>query len=120
MDLVFQALQTRLCASIPAPRRAQYIGEAYLMVGNVAKAKEHLSARRQDLLLRLQRVQRSQKAISEAEAKTVKQYRCGRSVLPPCGVRGRSSLGDAQLFRPRVCHPARALSRSPFSENKHQ
>lgn len=51
----------------------EYIGEAYLMVGNVAKAKEHLGALDKICFFGCSEYNDLKKAISEAEAKTVKQ-----------------------------------------------
>ena len=59
MNLVFKHCNEALRID-PKHRGAhEYIGEAYLMVGNVAKAKEHLSAR-QALASFLRRVHRPQ------------------------------------------------------------
>ena len=60
MNLVFKHYNEALRLD-PKHRGAhEYIGEAYLMVGNVAKAKEHLGAARQALLLQLLGVHRPQ------------------------------------------------------------
>ena len=58
MNLVFKHYNEALRLD-PRHRGAhEYIGEAYLMVGNLPKAKEHLSDARQAVLLLLLGVQR--------------------------------------------------------------
>jgi cytochrome c-type biogenesis protein CcmH/NrfG len=51
----------------------EYIGEAYLMVGNVAKAKEHLSVLDKLCFFGCSEYTDLKKAIAEHEAKVVKQ-----------------------------------------------
>ena len=73
MDLVFKHYNEALRLD-PKHRGAhEYIGEAYLMVGNVAKAKEHLSALDKICFFGCSEYNDLKKAISEAETKTVKQ-----------------------------------------------
>jgi tetratricopeptide (TPR) repeat protein len=73
MDIVFKHYNEALRLD-PKHRGAhEYIGEAYLMVGNVAKAKEHLSALDKICFFGCSEYNDLKKAISDAEAKTVKQ-----------------------------------------------
>lgn len=73
MDIVFKHYNEALRID-PKHRGAhEYIGEAYLMVGNVAKAKEHLSALDKICFFGCSEYSDLKKAISEAETKTVKQ-----------------------------------------------
>src|SRR5919201_1071083 len=73
MDRVFKHYAEALRLD-PKHRGAhEYIGEAYLMVGNVAKAKEHLSALDKICFFGCSEYNDLKKAIAEAEAKTVKQ-----------------------------------------------
>jgi tetratricopeptide (TPR) repeat protein len=73
MDIVFKHYNEALRLD-PKHRGAhEYMGEAYLMVGNVAKAKEHLSALDKICFFGCSEYNDLKKAISEAEAKTVKQ-----------------------------------------------
>lgn|SRR5262245_4992994 len=73
MDVVFKHYNEALRLD-PKHRGAhEYIGEAYLMVGNVAKAKEHLSALDKICFFGCSEYTDLKKAISEAETKTVKQ-----------------------------------------------
>jgi Tfp pilus assembly protein PilF len=73
MDVVFKHYNEALRID-PKHRGAhEYIGEAYLMVGNVAKAKEHLGALDKICFFGCSEYNDLKKAISEAEAKTVKQ-----------------------------------------------
>ncbi|HYY60476.1 MAG TPA: hypothetical protein VE756_03715 [Burkholderiales bacterium] len=73
MDVVFKHYNEALRLD-PRHRGAhEYIGEAYLMVGNVAKAKEHLSALDKICFFGCSEYNDLKKAISEAETKTVKQ-----------------------------------------------
>ena len=73
MDLVFKHYNEALRID-PRHRGAhEYIGEAYLMVGNVAKAKEHLSALDKICFFGCSEYNDLKKAIAEAETKTVKQ-----------------------------------------------
>src|SRR5437016_13682211 len=73
MDLVFKHYNEALRID-PKHRGAhEYIGEAYLMVGNVAKAKEHLGALDKICFFGCSEYNDLKKAISDAEAKTVKQ-----------------------------------------------
>ena len=69
MDLVFKHYNEALRIN-PKHRGAhEYIGEAYLMVGNVAKAKEHLSALDSICFFGCDEYGLLKKAISEFEAK---------------------------------------------------
>ena len=69
LDLVFKHYNEALRIN-PKHRGAhEYIGEAYLMVGNVAKAKEHLSALDQICFFGCDEYGLLKKAISEFEAK---------------------------------------------------
>jgi cytochrome c-type biogenesis protein CcmH/NrfG len=73
MDVVFKHYNEALRLD-PRHRGAhEYIGEAYLMVGNVAKAKEHLSALDKICFFGCSEYNDLKKAIAEAETKTVKQ-----------------------------------------------
>ena len=73
MDVVFKHYNEALRLD-PKHRGAhEYMGEAYLMVGNVAKAKEHLSALDKICFFGCSEYNELKNAISEAEAKTVKQ-----------------------------------------------
>ena len=73
MDVVFKHYNEALRLD-PKHRGAhEYIGEAYLMVGNVAKAKEHLSALDKICFFGCSEYDGLKKAIGEFETKTVKQ-----------------------------------------------
>ena len=73
MDVVFKHYNEALRLD-PKHRGAhEYIGEAYLMVGNLAKAKEHLGALDKICFFGCSEYNDLKKAISEAETKTVKQ-----------------------------------------------
>ncbi|MFN2644812.1 MAG: tetratricopeptide repeat protein [Burkholderiales bacterium] len=73
MDLVFKHYNEALRID-PKHRGAhEYIGEAYLMVGNVAKAKEHLGALDKICFFGCSEFGELKKAIAEHEAKVVKQ-----------------------------------------------
>jgi Tfp pilus assembly protein PilF len=73
MDLVFKHYNEALKLD-PSHRGAhEYLGEAYLMVGNVAKAKEHLGALDKICFFGCSEYTELKKAISEHEAKVVKQ-----------------------------------------------
>jgi Tfp pilus assembly protein PilF len=73
MDLVFKHYNEALKLD-PSHRGAhEYLGEAYLMVGNVAKAKEHLGALDKICFFGCSEYTDLKKAISEHEAKVVKQ-----------------------------------------------
>ncbi len=73
MDLVFKHYNEALRID-PKHRGAhEYLGEAYLMVGNVAKAKEHLGALDKICFFGCNEYTELKKAISEHEAKVVKQ-----------------------------------------------
>ena len=73
MDLVFKHYNEALKLD-PGHRGAhEYIGEAYLMVGNVAKAKEHLSSLNKLCFFGCSEYSDLKKAIAEHEAKVVKQ-----------------------------------------------
>ena len=69
LDLVFKHYNEALRIN-PKHRGAhEYIGEAYLMVGNVAKAKEHLSALDQICFFGCDEYGLLKKAIAEFESK---------------------------------------------------
>src|SRR5918911_294424 len=73
MDLVFKHYNEALKLD-PGHRGAhEYIGEAYLLVGNVAKAKEHLGALNKLCFFGCSEYSDLKKAIAEHEAKLVKQ-----------------------------------------------
>jgi tetratricopeptide (TPR) repeat protein len=73
MDVVFKHYNEALRLD-PKHRGAhEYMGEAYLMVGNVAKAKEHLSQLDKLCFFGCSEYNDLKKAISDVEAKTVKQ-----------------------------------------------
>ncbi len=73
MDVVFKHYNEALRLD-PKHRGAhEYIGEAYLLVGNVAKAKEHLSALDKICFFGCSEYTDLKKAIADAETKTVKQ-----------------------------------------------
>ena len=73
MDLVFKHYNEALRLD-PRHRGAhEYLGEAYLMVGNVAKAKEHLGALDKICFFGCSEYNDLKKAIAEHEAKLVKQ-----------------------------------------------
>ena len=73
MDLVFKHYNEALRLD-PKHRGAhEYLGEAYLMVGNVAKAREHLGALDKICFFGCNEYTDLKKAISEHEAKVVKQ-----------------------------------------------
>jgi len=73
MDLVFKHYNEALRLD-PGHRGAhEYLGEAYLMVGNVAKAKEHLGALDKICFFGCSEYTDLKKAIAEHEAKVVKQ-----------------------------------------------
>jgi len=73
MDLVFKHYNEALKLD-PGHRGAhEYIGEAYLMLGNVAKAKEHLGALDKLCFFGCSEYTDLKKAIAEHEAKVVKQ-----------------------------------------------
>jgi Tfp pilus assembly protein PilF len=73
MDLVFKHYNEALRID-PKHRGAhEYLGEAYLMVGNVAKAKEHLSALDKLCFFGCSEYNGLKKAIGDYETKTVKQ-----------------------------------------------
>jgi Flp pilus assembly protein TadD len=72
MDLVFKHYNEALRLD-PRHRGAhEYLGEAYLMVGNVAKAKEHLQQLDKLCLFGCSEYTELKQAISAYEAKTVK------------------------------------------------
>lgn len=73
MDLVFKHYNEALRLD-PRHRGAhEYLGEAYLMVGNVAKAKEELGALDKLCFFGCSEYNDLKKSISEHEAKTAKQ-----------------------------------------------
>jgi tetratricopeptide (TPR) repeat protein len=72
MDLVFKHYNEALRID-PKHRGAhEYIGEAYLMVGNVAKAKEHLGQLDRLCFFGCSEYNDLKRAISQHEAKTAK------------------------------------------------
>ena len=73
MDVVFKHYNEALRID-PKHRGAhEYLGEAYLAVGNVAKAKEHLGALDKLCFFGCSEYDGLKKAIGEFETKTVKQ-----------------------------------------------
>ena len=69
LDVVFKHYNEALRIE-PKHRGAhEYIGEAYLMVGNVAKAKEHLTALDQICFFGCDEYSKLKKAVAEFEAK---------------------------------------------------
>ena len=73
LELAFKHYQRALQLN-PRHRGAhEYIGEAYLMVGNVAKAKEHLGALDKVCFFGCSEYTDLKKAIAEHEAKVIKQ-----------------------------------------------
>ncbi len=69
LDLVFKHYNEALRIDSKHRGAHEYIGEAYLMVGNVAKAKEHLSALDQICFFGCDEYGLLKKAIAEFEAK---------------------------------------------------
>ena len=73
LDLAFKHYDEALRID-PKHRGAhEYIGEAYLMVGNVAKAKEHLAALDKICFFSCEEFRDLKKAVSEYETKHAKQ-----------------------------------------------
>jgi cytochrome c-type biogenesis protein CcmH/NrfG len=73
MDLVFKHYNEALRLDPRHKGAHEYLGEAYLMVGNVAKAKEELSALDKLCFFGCSEYNDLKKSIAEHEAKTVKQ-----------------------------------------------
>jgi len=73
MDQVFKHYNEALRIDPKHKGAHEYLGEAYLMVGNVAKAKEHLSALDKLCFFGCSEYSDLKKAIAEHEAKVVKQ-----------------------------------------------
>ena len=73
MDQVFKHYNEALRLDPKHKGAHEYLGEAYLMVGNVAKAKEHLSALDKLCFFGCSEYTDLKRAISEHEAKVVKQ-----------------------------------------------
>jgi tetratricopeptide (TPR) repeat protein len=69
MDLVFKHYNEALRIDPDHRNAHEYIGEAYLMVGNVAKAKEHLAALDRLCTFGCEEFTDLKKAIAEYEAK---------------------------------------------------
>ena len=69
LDVVFKHYNEALRIDAKHRGAHEYIGEAYLMVGNVAKAKEHLSALDQICFFGCDEYGLLKKAIAEFEAK---------------------------------------------------
>jgi len=69
MDLVFKHYNEALRLDPKHKGAHEYLGEAYLMVGNVAKAKEHLSALDKLCFFGCSEYNDLKRAISEHEAK---------------------------------------------------
>ena len=72
MDLVFKHYNEALRLDPKHKGAHEYMGEAYLMVGNVAKAKEHLSQLDKLCFFGCSEFSALKQAISTYEAKTVK------------------------------------------------
>jgi cytochrome c-type biogenesis protein CcmH/NrfG len=70
MDLVFKHYNEALRLDPKHKGAHEYLGEAYLMVGNVAKAKEHLSALDKLCFFGCSEYSDLKRAISEHEAKS--------------------------------------------------
>jgi len=73
MNLVFKHYNEALRLDPKNKGAHEYIGEAYLMVGNVGKAKEHLSQLDKLCFFGCSEYNDLKRAISEHEAKTAKQ-----------------------------------------------
>ncbi len=73
MDLVFKHYNEALRLDPRHKGAHEYLGEAYLMVGNVAKAKEELSALDKLCFFGCSEYNELKKSISEHEAKAAKQ-----------------------------------------------
>jgi tetratricopeptide (TPR) repeat protein len=73
MDLVFKHYNEALRIDPKHKGAHEYIGEAYLMVGNVAKAREHLGQLDKLCFFGCSEYTDLKKAIAEHEAKVVKQ-----------------------------------------------
>jgi cytochrome c-type biogenesis protein CcmH/NrfG len=73
MDQVFKHYNEALRLDPRHKGAHEYIGEAYLQVGNVAKAKEHLSALDKLCFFGCSEYSDLKKAIAEHEAKVIKQ-----------------------------------------------
>jgi tetratricopeptide (TPR) repeat protein len=72
MDLVFKHYNEALRIDPKHKGAHEYLGEAYLMVGNVSKAKEHLGALDKLCFFGCSEYNDLKKSISSFEAKTVK------------------------------------------------
>ncbi|HEY3077593.1 MAG TPA: tetratricopeptide repeat protein [Burkholderiales bacterium] len=72
MDLVFKHYNEALRLDPKHKGAHEYLGEAYLMVGNVAKAKEHLGALDKLCFFGCSEYSDLKRAISEHESKLVK------------------------------------------------
>ncbi|HUQ75040.1 MAG TPA: hypothetical protein VM183_09960 [Burkholderiales bacterium] len=72
MDLVFKHYNEALRIEPKHKGAHEYIGEAYLMVGNVAKAREHLGQLDKLCFFGCSEFSDLKRAISEHEAKTAK------------------------------------------------
>ena len=70
MNLVFKHYNEALRIDPKHKQAHEYIGEAYLMVGNVAKAKEHLSQLDKLCFFGCSELNDLKRAISDYEAKT--------------------------------------------------
>jgi len=73
MDLVFKHYNEALRIDSKHRGAHEYIGEAYLMVGNVAKAKEHLGALDKLCFFSCTEFSDLKKAIAEYEGRSVKR-----------------------------------------------
>jgi cytochrome c-type biogenesis protein CcmH/NrfG len=73
MDVVFKHYNEALRLDPRHKGAHEYLGEAYLMVGNVAKAKEELAALDKLCFFGCSEYNELKKSISEHEAKVVKQ-----------------------------------------------
>jgi len=73
MDLVFKHYNEALRIDPKHKGAHEYLGEAYLMVGNVAKAKEHLQSLDKICFFGCSEYSDLKRAISEHESKPAKQ-----------------------------------------------
>ena len=73
MDQVFKHYNEALRIDPKHKGAHEYLGEAYLLVGNLAKAKEHLQSLDKICFFGCSEYSDLKRAISEHEAKTVKQ-----------------------------------------------
>ena len=69
MDLVFRHYNEALRLDVNHRRAHEYLGEAYLMVGNLAKAKEHLQVLDRLCFLPCEEYTMLKKAVAEYDAR---------------------------------------------------